>query len=227
MLKGVLNNGSLNKIKIDLSNVTLPRTPDFFGFFIIPQAMHCRHQCINIAVDDMQCMTLLTPFDVFLQEMPHPRHVHFLLILNMIVMVCGSADKLPVVELRGYELTEDYLAENGFRRPIMVRCKDGLDLRVPSEHFSVQDVEDHVGMFSLVCFCFVLQMTDLTFCEEVQHGLYNRQKYSRKDYSVRCNVFDGKSRFDFKASCDDEIMKLCNPSACLAVGSLTLAVNLT
>jgi len=66
-------------------------------------------------------------------------------------MACVSASKLPVVELRGFELTEDYLAENGFRRPIMVRCKDGLDLRVPHEDFSVQDVRDHVGMFSLIC----------------------------------------------------------------------------
>jgi len=62
----------------------------------------------------------------------------------------GSASKLPIVELRGYELTEDYLVENGFRRPIIVRCKDGLDLRVPPENFSVQDVKDHVGMFWLL-----------------------------------------------------------------------------
>ena len=59
----------------------------------------------------------------------------------------GSASRLPVAELRGFELTEDYLAENGFRRPIIVRCKDGLDLRVPVEQFSVQDVEQHVGMW--------------------------------------------------------------------------------
>lgn len=52
-----------------------------------------------------------------------------------------------MAELRGFELTEDYLAENGFRRPIIVRCKDGLDLRVPVEQFSVQDVEQHVGMW--------------------------------------------------------------------------------
>ena len=63
-------------------------------------------------------------------------------------MACGSASKLPLLELRGFELTEDYLVENGFRRPIIVRCKDGLDLRVPQEDFSVQDVRDHVGMFS-------------------------------------------------------------------------------
>ena len=71
-------------------------------------------------------------------------------------MLCVSAGKLPVVELRGYELTEDYLVENGFRRPIIVRCKDGLDLQVPAEDFSVQDVEDYVGRFCLVAAAFTL-----------------------------------------------------------------------
>ena len=56
-----------------------------------------------------------------------------------------SASNLPLVELRGYELTFEYLAEHGFERPILVRCKDGLDLRVPHDSFSVQDVEDNVG----------------------------------------------------------------------------------
>jgi len=51
----------------------------------------------------------------------------------MAVVACGSAGKLPLVVLRGFELTEDYLIKNGFRRPILVRCKDGLDLRVPPE----------------------------------------------------------------------------------------------
>jgi len=65
-------------------------------------------------------------------------------------VACGSASKLPMVELRGCELTEDYLVENGFRRPIIVRCKDGLDLRVPHEQFSIADVRDHVGMFCYI-----------------------------------------------------------------------------
>jgi len=73
---------------------------------------------------------------------------------NTVVVACGSAGKLPVVELRGFELTEDYLVQNGFRRPLMVRCKDGLDLRVPDENFSIHDVEEHVGMSRLVCNCF-------------------------------------------------------------------------
>jgi len=84
-----------------------------------------------------------------------------LLLAVVVVMACGSASRLPVVELRGFELTEDYLIENGFRRPIIVRCKDGLDLHVPPEDFSIQDVEDHVGMFSLVCCCFYSVVNNL------------------------------------------------------------------
>jgi len=65
---------------------------------------------------------------------------------EVVNVVCGSASKLPLVVLRGFELTEDYLIKNGFRRPILVRCKDGLDLQVPPDDFSVQDVEEYVGM---------------------------------------------------------------------------------
>jgi len=60
------------------------------------------------------------------------------------VFLC-SASNMPLIELRGYELTHEYLAKHGFERPILVRCKNGLDLRVPLDSFSVQDVEDHVG----------------------------------------------------------------------------------
>jgi len=71
-------------------------------------------------------------------------------------MVRVSAGKLPLVVVRGFELTEDYLVKNGFRRPILVHCKDGLDLQVPAEHFSVQDVEEHVGMMMICLLCSAL-----------------------------------------------------------------------
>jgi len=71
-------------------------------------------------------------------------------------MVCGSASKLPLEVLRGFELTEDYLIKNGFRRPILVHCKDGLDLRVPPDDFSVHDVEEYVGMLMLSVRCALL-----------------------------------------------------------------------
>jgi len=70
-------------------------------------------------------------------------------ILRFARVIHYSATKLPILELRGYELTEDYLIENGFRRPILVRCKDGLDLQVPHQQFSVEDVEHYVGESSL------------------------------------------------------------------------------
>ena len=61
-----------------------------------------------------------------------------------------------MVELRGYQLTLDYLSQNGFDRPILVRSKDGLDIRVPENDFSVQDVEDHVGRFRCNVYVFIV-----------------------------------------------------------------------
>ena len=62
-----------------------------------------------------------------------------------ILVVSFSADEVPVKRLRGYELTKEYLEENGFDVPILVEKKDGLDLKVPPPSFSIQDVENHVG----------------------------------------------------------------------------------
>lgn len=48
--------------------------------------------------------------------------------------------------LHGSELTPDYLRESGFHNPIMVEKKEGLGLVVPPSKFSIQDVENLVGM---------------------------------------------------------------------------------
>ncbi|KAG8320788.1 Lsd1/2 complex PHD finger containing protein Phf2 [Homalodisca vitripennis] len=55
-----------------------------------------------------------------------------------------SADPV-VTRLTGSQLTVAHLYQNGFEQPIMVEEKDGLDIRVPSEYFTVQDVEALVG----------------------------------------------------------------------------------
>lgn len=57
-----------------------------------------------------------------------------------------SGDEI-VIRLRGQQLTLPYLINNGFSRPIMVEGKDGLDLNLPQEDFTVQDVEHYVGKF--------------------------------------------------------------------------------
>lgn len=57
---------------------------------------------------------------------------------------CFSAD--PVVsKMEGSQLTIEFLLQNGFDQPIIIEEKEGLGLRVPSEYFTVQDVEALVG----------------------------------------------------------------------------------
>lgn len=57
---------------------------------------------------------------------------------------CFSAD--PVVsKMEGSQLTIEFLLENGFDQPIIIEEKEGLGLRVPSDYFTVQDVEALVG----------------------------------------------------------------------------------
>lgn len=56
-----------------------------------------------------------------------------------------SAADVPVIQLRGFEVTKEYLEENGFDLPLLVDKKDGLDLRVPPNSFTVLDIEHHVG----------------------------------------------------------------------------------
>lgn len=60
---------------------------------------------------------------------------------------CFSAD--PVVsKMEGSQLTIEFLLQNGFDQPIIIEEKEGLGLRVPSEYFTVQDVEALVGKFT-------------------------------------------------------------------------------
>lgn len=57
-----------------------------------------------------------------------------------------SADSV-VTRMKGSQLTLNHLYQNGFDQPILVEDKEGLDIRVPSEYFTVQDVEALVGEF--------------------------------------------------------------------------------
>ena len=57
------------------------------------------------------------------------------------------ADEIPVIRKRGYEVTPEFLEEIGFKVPVLVDCKDGLDLTVPPPNFTIQDVENHVGKY--------------------------------------------------------------------------------
>lgn len=50
-----------------------------------------------------------------------------------------------MLHIRGQQLTETFLKTHGFNRPFVIDSKDGLDLTIPPENFSVYDVEQFVG----------------------------------------------------------------------------------
>lgn len=47
--------------------------------------------------------------------------------------------------MRGQQLTEVVLAQQGFDNPIVVDAKDGLGMTMPSENFSLYDIEAYIG----------------------------------------------------------------------------------
>ena len=53
---------------------------------------------------------------------------------------------MPIARLHGSQLTLDYFETNGLDLPILVEKKEGLGLTVPPSNFSIQDVENYVGM---------------------------------------------------------------------------------
>jgi len=69
------------------------------------------------------------------------------------VYIC-SGDDIPILHLSGYELTCDYLEQRGFNVPIIVDRPDGLDLRVPLPSFTIQDVENYVGLYNISLMAF-------------------------------------------------------------------------
>ena len=50
-----------------------------------------------------------------------------------------------MVYLHGSQLTTQYFEKHGFTRPVLIKKKDGLGLKVPSTDFKVSDVEKYVG----------------------------------------------------------------------------------
>ena len=56
-----------------------------------------------------------------------------------------SDDDMVLFLNDGFELDKESLEETGFSHPILVTCKDGLDLTVPPSTFSIPDVEQLIG----------------------------------------------------------------------------------
>ncbi|XP_072747307.1 histone lysine demethylase PHF8 isoform X1 [Anoplolepis gracilipes] len=55
-----------------------------------------------------------------------------------------KADEI-VKHVKGQHLSLQYLQTNGFENPIIVDGKDGLDMTIPPQNFSVYDVETYIG----------------------------------------------------------------------------------
>ena len=62
-----------------------------------------------------------------------------------------SADGEVLFHLKGSEVTVDYFQRHGFTKPLIVKQKEGLGLKVPPPDFKVVDVERCVGMFVHQC----------------------------------------------------------------------------
>lgn len=56
-----------------------------------------------------------------------------------------SSEGEVVLHMRGQQLTETLLQQQGFNNPIVIDGKDGLDMTVPIDNFSVYDVESYIG----------------------------------------------------------------------------------
>lgn len=65
-----------------------------------------------------------------------------------------------VTHMRGQQLTENYLMQNGFNNPIVIDGKDGLDITIPPEHFSIYDVEQCIGSDKNIDVIDVMRQTD-------------------------------------------------------------------
>lgn len=50
-----------------------------------------------------------------------------------------------VEEMLGHQLTMNYLQENGFEKPILIKQMHGLGMKMPLKSFTVSDVKQCVG----------------------------------------------------------------------------------
>lgn len=63
--------------------------------------------------------------------------------------------------MRGQQLTESFLQQNGFTSPIVIDSKDGLDMTIPPDNFSLYDVEAYVGGDMLIDVIDVTRQSDV------------------------------------------------------------------
>jgi len=64
-------------------------------------------------------------------------------VIPFFILSCSS-DRV-IKKLKGHMLDREYIDKNGFKSPIIIKDKAGLDLKVPDPSFTVDDVEVAVG----------------------------------------------------------------------------------
>jgi hypothetical protein len=63
----------------------------------------------------------------------------------IILFHCLFSPENVLIKCHGKELTLDYFAKKGFRKPVLIESKDGLGLVVPKSSFSIMDVQQYIG----------------------------------------------------------------------------------
>lgn len=57
---------------------------------------------------------------------------------------CFSCESV-ITRLKGNQVTVEYLAKNGFTKPILITNRDGLDLTLPNRRITLTEIGDLVG----------------------------------------------------------------------------------
>ena len=50
-----------------------------------------------------------------------------------------------ITRLKGHQLTDEYLIENGFTKPILISNRDGLELALPNRMITLKEINELVG----------------------------------------------------------------------------------
>ncbi|XP_065831696.1 lysine-specific demethylase 2A-like [Oscarella lobularis] len=81
--------------------------------------------------------------------------------------------------MTGKDFTLDYVRRNGFFSPLVFRNKEGLDMRMPNEQFSVDDVKCYVGNRRIIDVMDVSSQQALEMAMEEFAAYYQSRKRSR------------------------------------------------
>ncbi|KAK9889303.1 hypothetical protein WA026_004584 [Henosepilachna vigintioctopunctata] len=90
---------------------------------------------------------------------------------------CSEGD--IVLHMRGQQLTDSFLQQNGFNNPIVIDSKDGLDMTIPPDSFSLYDVEAFVGGDMIIDVIDVTRQTDIKMKLRDYVEYYNSLNRSR------------------------------------------------